>query len=139
MAEAMVQVQLQAVVGTVRLRKIGPGVGELRIGPDGGGNVIGSGRNRGAGVGRWKRSRIIGWAGSGRTNHWKRLVRVDAEKFVIAVRADIADRESRVGRYLLFNSERPGNQSGRLQIRLHSACDELGSCGNRRIRIDWKF
>src|SRR5271168_4438246 len=104
MTEAMVQVQLQAVVGTVRLRKIGPSIGELRIGPHGGGNVIGSRRNRGAGVGRWKRARIIGWAGSGWTNHGKWLVRVDAEKFVIAVRTDIADRESGVGRYLLFNS-----------------------------------
>ncbi len=59
-----------------------------------------------------KLARIIRRAGRGRTDHRKRLVGVDPENLVIAVRADVADPQRGVGSNLLLDPEGPGNQVG---------------------------
>ncbi len=55
---------------------------------------------------------------------------------MIAVGADVADRERGVGRELVFDAERPGDQGGRLHVRLYAAGDELGARGDGGGGID---
>ncbi len=72
--------------------------------------------------------------GDAGTDHRERLVGVDAEDFVISVRSDVAHPRHGVGRNLLFHPERPGNERGRLQIRLHSTRHQLSGGWNGQNR-----
>ena len=96
--EAMVHVRFEAVIGTNALRKPVCGI------PD---RVICEWRVRGA--------RRRGADG----RRWN--VCVEGKKFVISVRADIADTEGGVRIELPFQFQTPGFNGGRFEIRLHAA------------------
>ena len=144
-AEAAAKVYLQSVVGADAFGEPRPGVRDGGIGffcADG--NVEGAGGNGGAcerradeeaevgivgGAGgkSWVPSWENGRARRGGANDGRRFVGIDADEFVIAVRADVADGDAGVGRDFVFELERPGDERGRLHVGLDAAGDEL--CG----------
>ena len=75
-------------------------------------------------------------AGSGGTDGGDGFVGVDADEFVIAVRADVADGQGGVGGEFALDAQRPGDQRGRLHVGLNAAGDQLGGGGNRSGGID---
>src|SRR5215472_3211129 len=122
-AEALLQLCLQGVVGAVAAGEPRPGVGNARVGTGRLRRYVersgGDGRSRQrrtdakaqGGIVGWTagirrivmndglariKSRINGGAGSGGTNHRSGFVGVHADEFVIAVRADIPNGESGV-------------------------------------------
>ena len=105
----MVHVRFEAVIGTNALRKPVRGI------PD---RVICEWRVRGivksaGGITRWARR----CGADGR--RWN--VGVEGKKFVISVRADVADTEGGVRIELLLQFQTPGFDGGRFEIRLHAA------------------
>ena len=89
---------MQSVVGTVAAGEPGPGVPERGIRAGGSrGNVVGASRNRCASERYGKICRKDRRAWRSRTNRGPRLVGVDADQFVVAVRTHVADGQSGIG------------------------------------------
>ena len=111
-AEATIQVDLQGVVGTVALRKSRSRCwrwqhwawlrwehSKFRPGTDV--PAMPAGKVAGISCRTW----------SGGTDHRKRLVGVDADDFMISVRSDIPDGQSRIGGQFLLDAERPATSA----------------------------
>src|SRR5262249_54602217 len=76
------------------------------------------------------------WTRGSRADHRHRFVGVDADEFVIPVRADIADGDGWVRREFPLYAERPGDERRRAHVRLHTAGNELCTRGWSSGRID---
>src|SRR5882757_2602259 len=107
MTEAMIEVELQRVVAAVAYGEPRPCVGQRRVRfwrsrRD----VIRTGRNRSARQSGGKDAGINLWARRRWANSRNRLVGVNTDKLVVPVRTDVTNRQRRVRRDFLFDSQR---------------------------------
>ena len=122
----MVEVDLQRVVTAVADGKPGPGVGQrgIRLRCSGG-NVVGARRNGGACQPCGEIGGIGGRTGRRRTDGRERRVGIEANDFVVAMRADVADGQRRIRSDLLLDSQRnkrsASASSGSVELRREPA------------------